>query len=152
MNILSWNCWGLGNPRTVLDLCQMVKEKRPNFVFLIETLCFQDRMEWIRVKLGFASCFMVNPVGRSGGLALLWREVGPLEIFNYSRRHINATVMGEGNNLHWKLTCFYGHPVVSSRAKSWALLHHLSLSLPIHGYVSVISMRSLNNLKKRGLP
>jgi len=38
--------------------------------------------------------------------------------------------MGEGNNLHWKLTCFYGHPVVSSRADSWALLHHLKSFSP----------------------
>jgi hypothetical protein len=110
MNTLSWNCQGLGNLRTVLDLCQMVKTKKPCFVFLIETLCSKNRMEWLQVKLGFAGCFVVDLVGRSGGLTLLWWDVGALEIYNFSLRHINATVM-DGNGLPlWKLTGFYGHP------------------------------------------
>lgn len=49
----------------------MVQEKKPNFVFLIETLCKRKTMEKIICKLGFEGLFAVNPVGRSGGLALL---------------------------------------------------------------------------------
>ncbi|XP_059441902.1 uncharacterized protein LOC132174228 [Corylus avellana] len=45
-------------------------------------------MEELRVKLRFA----VDPVGRSGGIALLWKDVDVLEIQNFSRRHINVTV------------------------------------------------------------
>lgn len=36
MSILSWNCRGLGNPRSVRDLHLLVKEKRPNLLFLME--------------------------------------------------------------------------------------------------------------------
>lgn len=103
----------------------MVKEKQPSFVFLIETICSKQCTEWIQVKLGFAGCFVVDPVGRSGGLALLWRVTGTLEIFNFSRRHINATVKANMENPTWKFTCFYGHPVSGRRAESWALLNHL---------------------------
>jgi hypothetical protein len=35
MSLLSWNCRGLGNPQTVRDLRQMVKEKRPKVVFIM---------------------------------------------------------------------------------------------------------------------
>jgi hypothetical protein len=63
----------------------MVIEKKPNFVFLIETLSKEKTMEKIRCILGFEGLFVVNPVGRSGGLALLWKENYFLEIFNYSR-------------------------------------------------------------------
>lgn len=44
------------------------------------------------MKLGFDGVFVVEPVGKSGGLALLWKEDIKLEIQNYTRRHINAVV------------------------------------------------------------
>ncbi|GLT62551.1 hypothetical protein SLA2020_351810 [Shorea laevis] len=37
MSLLSWNCRGLGNSRTVRNLCQMVEDKRPTILFLMET-------------------------------------------------------------------------------------------------------------------
>jgi exonuclease III len=57
MSILSWNCQGLGNPWTVRDLCCMVKEKRPNLVFLMETNLSTQRMERVRIKSGFDNAF-----------------------------------------------------------------------------------------------
>jgi hypothetical protein len=50
-------------------------------------------------------------MGISGGLALLWQEGGALEIFNFSTRHINTTIMDSYGQPHWKLTYFYGHLV-----------------------------------------
>ncbi|XP_059436383.1 uncharacterized protein LOC132169350 [Corylus avellana] len=55
MNIISWNSQRLGNPRTVQDLCRMVRVKKPVMVFLMETKMRQKRMEKIRHKLGFSS-------------------------------------------------------------------------------------------------
>jgi hypothetical protein len=40
--------------------------------------------------------FMVDCVGCSGNLALLWKEEVELEIQNYSIRHINAVIKSEG--------------------------------------------------------
>jgi exonuclease III len=90
MSLISWNCRGLGNLQTVRDLYQLVKDKRPNFLFLMETKRNKRKMEVIRSQLGFDGLFVVDPVGKSGGLALLWREVEEIEIQNFSRRHINA--------------------------------------------------------------
>jgi hypothetical protein len=42
----------------------MVKERRPNFVFLMETICFRQYMDDIRQRLGFDNFFVVDPVGR----------------------------------------------------------------------------------------
>jgi molybdopterin biosynthesis enzyme len=62
-----------------------VKEKRPGLLFLMETISKKQRMEWLRVKLGFnGGLFVVNPVGQSGGLALLWKADVGLEIQNYT--------------------------------------------------------------------
>jgi exonuclease III len=71
MSLLCWNCRGLRNPQTVQDLHQMVQEKKPKFVFLIETLSKQKQMEKIKSRLGFEGLFVVEPIGRSEGLALL---------------------------------------------------------------------------------
>jgi exonuclease III len=131
MNLLSWNCRGLGNPQAVRDLCQLTKEKKPTILFLMETKCHRNKMEFVRVKLGFACMFVVDSVGRSGGLALLWHDTNLVEIQNYSRRHINAIVKdGESEN-SWKLTGFYGHPDWTKRHESWALLNHLRIFTPL---------------------
>ncbi|XP_059450950.1 uncharacterized protein LOC132181728 [Corylus avellana] len=114
----------------VRELCRMVKEKRPKLVFLMETKLPIQRMERIKVQAGFESNFVVNNVGRSGGLALLWNEDIGVEIQNYSRRHIDAIVKLEGNGIEWKFTGFFGHPEVGKRQEAWSLLWHLSSFSP----------------------
>jgi ribonuclease HI len=131
MSLISWNCRGLGNLRTVRDLNQMVKDKKPNFLFLIETISSKKRMEGLRVRLGFEGLFVVEPVGRSGGLALFWKNMDDLEIQNYSRRHINAIVRPVEGGIPWKFTGFYGHPDPSKRSESWSLLSLLKSFAPM---------------------
>lgn len=52
----------------------MVKQKKPTLVFLMETKLHKEKMELVRCKLGFSSIFVVDQVGRSGGMALFWGE------------------------------------------------------------------------------
>jgi hypothetical protein len=126
MSILSWNCRGLGNRRAVRDLHQMVKEKRPVLVFLMETKLCNKRAEFIRIKLQFDYMFVVDCVGRSGGLILLWNSHTNVVIQNYSRRHVNAIITLDKNGSPWKFSGFYGHPVEAKRNESWQLLRFLS--------------------------
>jgi hypothetical protein len=130
MILLSWNCRGIGHPRKVRDLHQMVRERRPTFVFLMETICSKQHMDNIRRKLGFDSFFVIDPVGKSGGLAFLWNSVSNVEVYNYSRRHINVMIKDRENNPSWKLTGFYGNPESFRRAESWELLQFLSTCHP----------------------
>jgi exonuclease III len=102
-----------------------VKENNPNILFLMETKCKQSRLEYLRVKLGYGGLFVVDSVGRSGGLALFWRDDVQLEIQNFSRRHINSIITQVDGDRVWKLTSFYGHPDWTKRHESWALLRHL---------------------------
>jgi hypothetical protein len=127
MILFSWNCRGLGNPRTIRDLHQLVKERRLNFVFLMETVCSKQHIDCIKHRVGFDNLFVVDLVGKSGGLALLWKEEDNLEIYNYTRRHINAVVKDNEGQLFWKLIGFYGHPNSTKRDESWAVLRHLKI-------------------------
>lgn len=45
MNALAWNCQGLGNSRTVCELCILVKPHHPKIVFLSETRMCDSRRE-----------------------------------------------------------------------------------------------------------
>lgn len=75
MSVLSWNFRGLGNPGTVQFLKDIVYHKKPMIVFLCETLCSKDLIEDMARHIHFEGCFVVDAVGRGGGLALLWKSV-----------------------------------------------------------------------------
>lgn len=125
MSILSWTCRGLGNLRTIRDLCRLVKENRSKLVFLMETKLRQHHFDKIKNKMGFNSGFVVECVGRSGGLALLWTNDLVVDIENYSRRHINATIRSTKHTGAWKFMGFYGHLETGKRKEAWNLSRHL---------------------------
>ena len=51
MSLLSLNCRGLGNPRTVYELHNLVRREDPKVVFLMETRLEVRNIEWLRVRL-----------------------------------------------------------------------------------------------------
>lgn len=67
-------------------------------------------------------CVGVDPIGRNGGLALLWRNPNDLEILNFSHNHILAWVRSERGNDRWLFTGFYGEPETNRRMRTWNLL------------------------------
>jgi exonuclease III len=109
----------------------MVKEKRPNMVFLTETKLQAGRLDFLKNRLGFDGLFVVNSKGKSGGLALFWQESFHVSIQNYSKNHINAVIYSEALDVRWKFSGFYGNPEVCKRWESWALLRHLESFSPI---------------------
>jgi exonuclease III len=130
MIVLSWNCRGLGNPRTVRSLYRLVKEKKPTLVFLMETKVSRRKVSFLPSKLGLENMFVVDCRGKSGGLILLWKSMALVEIQNFNNNHINAVIKNSLDRVPWKLTGFYGHPEVSMRRHSWALLRHLATINP----------------------
>jgi hypothetical protein len=123
MTILCWNCRGPSNPQAVRELCREVKEKSLEMVFCMETKLRSNKMAIIKQKLGFKNMLVVDSIGRSGGLALLWKDEVGVEVPNYSQRHINAIVKPPNLN-KLTFTGFYGHPK-THRRKAWGLLKYL---------------------------
>ena len=87
-----------------------MRDKRPTILFLMETKSSKSTMEFFRVKFGFDGLFVVDLVGRSGGLLLLWKEKNEVEIQNCTCRHINAVIKHLYNTSPWRFMGFYGHP------------------------------------------
>ncbi|KAK1375097.1 hypothetical protein POM88_031290 [Heracleum sosnowskyi] len=84
-----------------------------------------DKLEWLRRKLGFEGLFTVDPQGRSGGLALLWKEAEHVNLLGFSQNHIDVTIP-ISRLVSWQLTGCYREPDRAQRRKTWDLLRHLS--------------------------
>ena len=107
MRCISWNCRGLGNSRSIQNLREIIRSQRPSLIFLIETLVNDEKIEQLRIQLGFDGMFVVNRVGRGGGLALLWKQPMTCNLLSFQNNFIDVSVHVP-NKVVWRLTCFYG--------------------------------------------
>ena len=122
---LSWNCRGLGNSCTVRVLTDLLRDRKPTFLFLCETISFGNKIEGFRIKYGFDYCFSIDREGQSGGLAFLWKKQANCQVTGYSRNHIDV-VFSENEVQTWRLTCYYGFPERSRRREAWDFIRRLS--------------------------
>ncbi|XP_027086694.1 uncharacterized protein [Coffea arabica] len=123
MNLLSWNCRGLNNSRTVRELRHIVRREKIDIVFLVETKCSSRAVDKLKVQFGWFG-MGVDAKGLFGGLALLWRKDIDISLNRFSSSFIDVTVRTDGSP--WRLTGFYGHPEAAKRKLSWDLLRTLS--------------------------
>ena len=92
IRVISWNCRGLGNCRSVKALHDLVRCWNPKIVFLMEIKSKKNRMESIKNRIGFSNGLIVPSVGRSGGIALLWTREISLEVKSYTKFHVDAII------------------------------------------------------------
>ena len=93
-------------------------------MFLIETKLDVKRMEKVRANVGFQYVFTVPCKGRSGGLALLWKDSIKVRVQTYSQHHIDVHVHMDTHSW-WRLIGFYSHLEQHKRHETWKLLNHL---------------------------
>ena len=60
MRCISWNCRGLGNSWSIQNLREIIRSQRPSLIFLIETLVNDEKIEQLRIQLGFDGKFVVT--------------------------------------------------------------------------------------------
>lgn len=125
MNLLSWNCRGLGNPRTVRVLGDVVKSLKPTFLFLSETKLQGEEIKELSERYGFVEYYAVDKVGQGGGLEVMWKASVKCRVVDSSLNHIDVIFL-EKNSSAWRLSCFYGMPEITRRQDSWNLLRQLA--------------------------
>ncbi|KAK8333509.1 hypothetical protein V6Z12_A10G206900 [Gossypium hirsutum] len=76
MKLLFWNCRWLGNPAIVRDLKQLLVANDPDVIFLCKTKLHSNKIARVHDQCCLDGCLAINSVGKSGGLAMLWKE-GP---------------------------------------------------------------------------
>ncbi|GMN74700.1 hypothetical protein TIFTF001_052430, partial [Ficus carica] len=75
----------------------------PCMVFLSETRLFGRRATNLRKRLGFDGMIHVDSEGRSGGIALLWRDAWHVSLRNFLRSHIDVDVISDSGD-QWQFT------------------------------------------------
>ncbi|KAL9666377.1 hypothetical protein QQ045_000707 [Rhodiola kirilowii] len=60
MKFFSWNCRGLGSPRSVRSLRDVVRAFNPQIVCLLETKKRSSEWDRIKISLGIRNCFAVS--------------------------------------------------------------------------------------------
>ncbi|CAL5326467.1 unnamed protein product [Camellia sinensis] len=72
MNVMLWNCRGADNKIFRRNFRELVRLHHPNVVALFETKVFFSSMGLFFNHLGFTASTIVDPVGRVGGIWLIW--------------------------------------------------------------------------------
>ncbi|KAG2297824.1 hypothetical protein Bca52824_034296 [Brassica carinata] len=98
--------------RIVLGSGKIVEEGRRYIEGLVE-------------KFRYHNLKTVEPLGRSGGLAVMWKESCTMEILQANRRVIDLRVKWQDKSFF--LSCVYGDPVKSKRSEVWERLTRIGI-------------------------
>lgn len=113
-------------PLTVPALRDVCRKYKPCIVFLIETKNKRSRMEKIRKKMNFSSFEYVDPVGKSGGLALWWNKDVDVIVLAKSKNMIDIIVQFQKPKLFTRATWVWGPNDFDDRQILWDKLVGLS--------------------------
>lgn len=80
---------------------------------LMETKQKYEYVLGLKKILGYDHLVTVEPVGLSGGLAVMWNDSFQVEVLSSDKRIINLKVKFGSSSFF--LTCIYGDPVVARR-------------------------------------
>ncbi|TYH38755.1 hypothetical protein ES332_D12G131800v1 [Gossypium tomentosum] len=149
MKFLCWNCCGLGNSAKIRELKQLIAVNNPDVIFLSETKMSANDFRRVQNNCRLQNGLAVNSEGRSGGLALMWREGMNVSIQNFSKHHIDSKVRLDDNKTI-RVTGFYGHANLNFRRSSWDILRKVGESVREEWVVGGDFNAILNNAEKEG--
>ncbi|KAG7583244.1 Endonuclease/exonuclease/phosphatase superfamily [Arabidopsis suecica] len=118
---------GLGRSQDLVipRLKELRKKHFPEILFLMETMHCKDKLVDLQVLLGYDGLHTVEPVGKCGGLALLWKSSIQMDILFEDKNLIDVQVQFGSSNFF--LSCVYGDPDSSLRGIVWERLNRLGI-------------------------
>lgn len=120
MKLLSWNSRGLGNSCGIRSLCDLLKQEDFDLVFLQETKVLASFFTSWKFYLDYQFGLAIDCDGKSGGLALLWKEDFHFKISHYSPNFIHGILnLDIGRDKKCYVIGVYGSPEASSRPFFW---------------------------------
>lgn len=143
MNILSWNCQGLGTPLTVRELRALMAQFRPSLVFLMETKNKSEFVQRVKRRLQFQSCLVVDPVGTAGGLAIMWDDRITIEVDSMAENFINLKCEEGVRGNKMRITFVHAPHTYPKRLQLWEKLKLISAENTLHW----VCLRDFNEVR-----
>jgi exonuclease III len=157
MKFLSWNCRGLGNPKTVRALKKLINNHQPDLVFIMETKLTESQYQFLNNYRDVYSTHTINCSinggGRAGGLALIWNHcILNMNNINYDLNYTDMLISTTINNMQsWRATRIYGFPQAQNKHLTCQLINDLSCINKCPGWLSFGDFNlALTNDEKSG--
>lgn len=130
MNLLSWNCQGLGwsEDLVIPRFKEMRKEYFPEVLFLMEKMNKRDVLVDLQEWLGYDRVFTREPIGRRGGLALFWNSGVEVD-FLYADKNLLDLKLVLGSSTFFA-SYIYGDPGgVELKSVIWGRLSRIGINI-----------------------
>ncbi|KAG7543067.1 Reverse transcriptase domain [Arabidopsis thaliana x Arabidopsis arenosa] len=125
-----FNLQGRFSPKTQNVVANNAKPNQKNKTAkpTIDTETKNDfhHLQNLQVSLGFDSLLTVEPVGNSGGLALLFLKDFPVKLLSCNDRIMDIETIIDGNRVF--ISFVYGDPVVQNRENVWERLTRIGIN------------------------
>ncbi|KAI7997777.1 hypothetical protein LOK49_LG10G02359 [Camellia lanceoleosa] len=126
LRLLFWNCRGAGNNKFKRNIVEIIKTYKPEILVLMETKVAYSQMSNFFNSLGFTASSIVDPVGRVGGIWIIW-DTSQVNVrtSTINSQVIHATVHKEDFE-EWVLAAVYASPNPTLRAHLWKDLEDIA--------------------------
>lgn len=119
MKIMAWNCRGVGSPLTIPQLKEVTRLHCPNLLLLGETKNKEKFVNTVRKELKFDELFCVNPIGRAGGIAVMWNKELTILNMRQSQWFIEIHFVNPDDNMQWWCIFVHASTKVGVRRDRW---------------------------------
>ena len=125
MTVLSWNCRGPGQPRTIQELVCLVHTYKSKLVLLSKTrqsTSYVNKLIW---RLGLKDYIVQPVIGKSAGITLFYDVSVEVIKLAVGPRYIDVLIRLNPNEMQWWGTFVYGEPKAHLRHNMWELIHRI---------------------------
>ncbi|XP_074299032.1 uncharacterized protein LOC141630042 [Silene latifolia] len=127
MNILFWNYRGIARPSFRNHLAYLINAHNPSIVTLSETIVTSPNSLTIVRKLPFDSFEVLDPVGFTGGIIILWNSgKATVTLLNKHSQLINVVVQVPLTSFKFLLYAIYASPKFRLCRTLWTELVNIS--------------------------